>query len=504
MRALLYTRVSTKEQVDEGNSLPTQKRICERYADANSIRIVGHYQEEGESAKTVNRTKLKEMIKYCTVNKNHVDAILIYRIDRLSRETSDYLQLKSFFNSLGIKVVSASENIEDSPVGRFIENVLAGSAQFDNEVRAERSKNGMVDAVKDGRWVWKAPFGYKNVKVEGRKNIAPIDDRTTLLLIQEAWKLIDNGYSETEALRMVTDDGLRDEDGKALSIQHFSKMLRNKLYMGEIKAFGMTISSKSIKPIIEEGLWIRVYERITGRNKAPARYNKLNSEYPLRGVLRCLNGHRMTGSSPRGNGGRYPKYHCPKCRGKGFSFNVSETDSQFVEYANNFNYREDFAEALVEAVKLNLEEQNLLASKERKVLNKRLLELDGFDKEVTKKNIKGVYTDQHTKKVLDESLQEKTEIKLKLNQLNDDVDDAEEIVEFGISKLSAIGDAWKQIEDINVKSRFQKWLFPAGLAFDGEIFGTSQIPLCLSIKKELSEENSLLVIPRRIELLFPG
>src|SRR5690606_3343935 len=100
---------------------------------------------------------------------------------------------------------------------------------------------------------------------------------------------------------------------------------------------------------------------------------------------------------------------------------------------------------------------------------------------------------QHTKKILDETLKEKTEIKLKINQLNDDVEDAEEVVEFGKSKLSAIGEAWKQIEDMNVKSRFQKWLFPAGLTFDGEIFGTSQIPLCLSIKKELSEENSLLV-----------
>lgn len=504
MRALLYTRVSTKEQVEEGNSLPTQKRICERYAESNGIRVVGHYCEEGESAKTVNRTKLKEMMQYCTLNKNHVDAILIYRIDRLSRETSDYLQLKSFFGSLGIRVISASENIEDSPVGRFIENVLAGSAQFDNEVRAERSKNGMVDAVKDGRWVWKAPFGYKNVKVEGRKNIAPIDDRRTLELLEESWRLIDNGYSETESLKIVTANGLRNGDGKSLTIQHFSKMLRNRLYMGVIEAFNMSISSKSIKPIIEEGLWIRVYERLTGRNKAPARYNKLNPEYPLRGVLHCLNGHRMTGSSPRGNGGRYPKYHCPKCRGQGFSFNVDETNTKFVKYANNFNYREDFAEALLVAVKLNLEEQNILANKERKAFNRRLLELDAFDKEVTKKNIRGVYTDQHTKKVLDESLREKTEIKLNLNQLNDNVEDAEEIVEYGTSKLSDIGEAWKQIEDMNVKSRFQKWLFPAGLVFDGEEFGTSQIPLCLSIKKELSEENSLLVIPRGIEPLLPG
>src|SRR5205085_2177948 len=108
MRVLLYTRVSTKEQVDEGNSLVTQEKICRRYADGNGLRIVGAFREEGESAKTVHRTQLKKMMEYCTINKNSVDAVLIYRIDRLSRETSDYLQLKGFFNSLGIKVISAS------------------------------------------------------------------------------------------------------------------------------------------------------------------------------------------------------------------------------------------------------------------------------------------------------------------------------------------------------------------------------------------------------------
>jgi len=504
MRTLMYIRVSTKEQVDEGNSLATQEKLCRKYADSHGLNIVGVFSEEGESAKTINRTELKKMMEYCTVNKKHVDAILFYRIDRLSRETSDYLQLKSFFNSLGIQVISASENIEDTPVGRFIENVLAGSAQFDNEVRAERSKNGMIDAVKDGRWPWKAPLGYVNTKVEGRKNIAPINDVITVMLIKEAWELIDNGYCETDALKIVTTKGLLNAQGKQLNIQHFSKMLRNKLYMGIIEAFGLTISSNSIVPLIDEALWMRVSAKLNKSKTAPARYKKLNEDFPLRGVLLCVNGHRMTGSAPRGNGGKYPKYHCPKCTGKGISYDTNDVDQKFIEYANNFSYRNDFSSALKEAVMLNLEEVNTQAKVERKKLNRRILELDAYDKEVTRKNIQGVYSDQHTKKMLDDSLREKTELLLELNQFNNNVDDAEEIVNFGSELLSSIGDAWNKINNIYVRSRFQKWLFPAGLVFNGAEFGTSKIPLCISIKKDFSSEKSPMVIPRRIELLLPG
>lgn len=439
MRALLYTRVSTKEQVEEGNSLATQEKICRRYADTNGIKVVGHFTEEGESAKTIHRTQLKKMMEYCTINKKHVDAILIYRIDRLSRETSDYLQLKSFFSALGIRVISASENIEDSPVGRFIENVLAGSAQFDNEVRAERSKNGMLDAVKSGRWTWKAPLGYINTKVEGKKNIAPDPDKRRVYLIREAWNLIDSGYSETEALKIVTEKGLVDNNGKPIRIQTFSKMLRNSLYKGVIRAFGLTVHSNSIKPIVDDLLWQRVYDKLNGKNKAPARYKKLNPDFPLRGTLLCKGGHRMTGSAPRGNGGVYKKYHCPYCRGKGYSYDVDYTNTKFVVYANKHNYRQDFGEALKEAVLINLEEQSGIARKQQLKLNRRLLELDAYDKEVTKKNIQGVYSDQHTKRMLDDSLREKTNLKIEINNLNNDVDDAGEIVEFGVQTLSTIG-----------------------------------------------------------------
>ena len=96
MKAIIYCRVSTQEQVNEGNSLLTQERLCRQYGKNNGYEIDKVFVEEGESAKTIYRTSLKNMMKYCTLTEGKIDAVLIYRIDRLSRETADYIALKVF------------------------------------------------------------------------------------------------------------------------------------------------------------------------------------------------------------------------------------------------------------------------------------------------------------------------------------------------------------------------------------------------------------------------
>lgn len=105
MEALIYVRVSSGEQVTEGNSLVTQEKICRTKAEKLGL-IPVIFREEGESAKTINRPKLKEMMVYAAKNKTHVDCIVLYRIDRLSRDVGDYLSLKRYFNGLHIRIVS--------------------------------------------------------------------------------------------------------------------------------------------------------------------------------------------------------------------------------------------------------------------------------------------------------------------------------------------------------------------------------------------------------------
>ena len=97
-------------------------------------------------------------------------------------------------------------------------------------------------------------ISYENTKVYGKANIAPEEYQERINLIRKARDLIDNGYSVTEALRIVTMQGLVNRNGKTIGLQHFSKMLRQKVYMGTIEAFGLTIDSQYIDLIIEKPL----------------------------------------------------------------------------------------------------------------------------------------------------------------------------------------------------------------------------------------------------------
>src|SRR5882724_11951022 len=163
-KAVIYCRVSTKEQVEEGNSLATQERNCREYASKHGYEIAQVFIEEGESAKTADRTELQKLLRFCSDKKQQIKAVIIYKIDRLSRNTDDYSQLRLLLKRYGVEIKSTSEYFENTPAGRFMENIIANVAQFDNDVRTERSVNGMKDAMREGRYVGIAPLGYENIK----------------------------------------------------------------------------------------------------------------------------------------------------------------------------------------------------------------------------------------------------------------------------------------------------------------------------------------------------
>ncbi len=500
--AIIYTRVSSKEQADEGHSLESQKRQCFDFAKRNDLNIVWHFEERGESAKTTDRTELKKMIEYVASHPGEIDALLVYKVDRLARHTGDYMALKHIFEKAGVVTISITENFDDSPIGRVMETIASSFAQYDNEVRAERSKNGMVEAVKSGRWVWKAPLGYVNTKVEGSKSIA-LDPREGYPeTLAAAWALIDAGCSETEALKRVNAQ-LENLAIKPMRIQSFSRMLRNKIYIAQIEAFGLSIQSHSIVPIVDEKLFWRVQDILTGNKNQGNKYVKINPLYPLRGVLKDKNGHKMTGSSPRGNGGTYPKYHCPKCTGQKISYNVADVDDRFTQYANHIKVKNDIRDALKEAILLNLGESQRQGQKEIDKLNKRLVSIKAEKKELFHKNVAGIVPDSTAREQLLDYEHEELDIKRKINQFDAEIEDAEELLEFGIGKLSNLAETFKVIDDPNVRFRFQKWLFPAGLTYDGEKFGTTTLPLILRVKQNtlagVLQNNSQLVTPAGVE-----
>ena len=93
-RAIIYLRVSTEEQVDNF-SLDTQEEICRREAEKRGYEVVDMFREEGRSAKTIlGRPVLISLLEYCRKNKNKIHAVFVYRLDRISRQTADYLAIR--------------------------------------------------------------------------------------------------------------------------------------------------------------------------------------------------------------------------------------------------------------------------------------------------------------------------------------------------------------------------------------------------------------------------
>ena len=176
--AVIYVRVSTKEQT-ENLSLPTQLRACEEYCRREGYEVLERFTEQGESAKTTDRTELQRLLNYCRTHKGKVHFVVVYNITRFAREKYDHFALRALLKSLGISLRSATEPIDDTSTGKLMEGVLAAFAQFDNDVRSDRTRAGMRAALEQGRWTFIPPLGYLNAPKWSGKSLVPDPERAS-------------------------------------------------------------------------------------------------------------------------------------------------------------------------------------------------------------------------------------------------------------------------------------------------------------------------------------
>ena len=102
--AVIYVRVSTKEQT-ENLSLPTQLKACEEYCEHQGFKVLARFREEGESAKTADRTELQKLLQFCRINKGKVYFVVVFNLTRFAREKYDHFALRAHLKSLDRKSV---------------------------------------------------------------------------------------------------------------------------------------------------------------------------------------------------------------------------------------------------------------------------------------------------------------------------------------------------------------------------------------------------------------
>ena len=451
--AVIYCRVSTKEQVEEGNSLATQERICREYAQKHDYKIIGVYIEQGESAKTTDRPQLKQLMAFCSAKKNNVAAVIAYKIDRISRNVDDYSQIRMFMRRFNVEIKSTSEYFEDTPSGRFMENILANVAQFDNDIRAERSSGGMKEAVRNGRYVWKAPIGYKNVLVEGKSTIEPSKDSQ---LIREIFKLISKNTLPLEQIRK-----LYVAKGLPISPSYFYKIVRNDLYTGWISKFGQRMKG-TFQPIVSEQLFAKVQEVISLKTVKKPAYHINHPDFPLRKFFRHSSGIAMTGCWAKGKLKKYAYYFIKRT---GINIPKKELDLFFKNMLNTYSISHDCFDQLYSSVMQNIsgiKEQ----AKQKATISRKIDALKDKRSAVINKNLDGVIDDELCKEKLNEIALELHTFEESFHKVSDNNITDDQIRYVLQLVLLNPGKLWEE-SDLQNKIALQWFFFPKGIVIDG-------------------------------------
>ena len=460
MKAIIYCRVSSQDQVNQGNSLPAQENICKEYAQRNGYKVAKVFVEKGESAKTSDRPKLKELLRYAVHNKNQIDCLLVYKLDRLARNIVDHANIFKLLGDHGIDIKSATENIDDSPAGRAMGNMIGVFAQFENEIRSDRTKMGMKQAIQQGRWCWRAPLGYKTSRDDSNKSIIIPTEKSKYII--EAFALAKKGiYQQNEILNILNQKGFK------IKKQQLSKTLRNPLYCGWIKVDWFPEYIDGIhEPIISKETFLLVQDILNGKKSTIAPKKRNHPDFPLRRFVICAEcGAPLTASWIKNRwNNKYPYYHCWT---KNCSLNIrkEKLEENFYNYLKKIQ-PDDTIIDVFNAVLLDYwdNRQSKLKSKHaiiqreyNDLLERKQKLLDYMLDEVI---------DQNTYKTKVQELQILIATKeIELNELTTDKRDLKAYLNYSIYFFKNLSKLWANA-DYKLKQRLQNLIFPQGILFD--------------------------------------
>lgn len=365
MRVGIYIRVSTEEQAKEGYSIPAQRERLTAYVTSQGWEIADYYVDEGISAKDMNRPELQRLLR--DVRGGHVDVVLVYKLDRLTRSVLDLYKLLQEFDEYQVKFKSATEVYDTTTaIGRLFITLVAALAQWERENLGERTKFGKEEKARQGkRPGGKAPFGYDKI---GEDLIVNEDEAYLVRKIFQLYMKCANMNTVTEELYNI---GARTKYGAIFSVNTVQKILRNPLYIGTLR-YNYTTQKGTTTTIKPKENWVIVEDVL------PPIIDKQDFDY----VQKVMNGQAM--KTPRGIVSDYifsGLVICPNCgnvlNGTKYHSQNKKSLGQPIHYyrcsftkpgaCHKFQIREDKLEQFfLEQLKLRAENIKIGLSKEGK------------------------------------------------------------------------------------------------------------------------------------------
>lgn len=397
-KAYAYLRVSSEEQVTNF-SLDNQQDYCLRESNRQGYELAKIYREEGVSAKTLNRPELLQMLEACRINQKEISAIFIYKIDRISRDTYDFLAIKRRLAQYGIRIISVTEPVEDSPTGEFLETLLAASAKLDNATKSLRTKDGLRKRLEAGYPNGKSPVGYINTTCDEKQVVDP--DPEQFELVKKAWEEMDLGIYTLETIVPVMQKlGIKIRyGGRKIPItrsQQTHRIFRDKFYAGFVisKQYVIDKVGKHI-PMISESLFYHVQAILDGRSHTSGiKYHRQNEDFPLRSDAICGKCNSlMTAAWCKGRSSRYPYYYCSACR-PAKSLLKKDFEKEFLSFMQLTKPKKELVALFSAMVREKWEKRYSHLTESQKKVDGDLEALHEVRKRLGQKHLQGIYSDE--------------------------------------------------------------------------------------------------------------
>ncbi len=382
----LYPRVSTEDQFRNGHSLGEQKERMLKLCDYKNYEVYKVYEDAGISAKDMNRPAFQEMIQ--DIKDGKINKIIVYKLDRLTRSIKDLEEICTFLEENNCSLESMCEDINTSTAnGKFFIRMLTILAQLEIERTSERTKFGMIGAVKKGHFVGRAPIGYD--KQDKKLVINDIESE----VIRRIFDLYIKGMAANAITKLLNEE-------KALNRKWIptlvDRILSNEIYIGNYvhrKTISIEESQTFIgvaPAIIEE----EVFNTAQVQKQKNLKNYKRKQTYIFMQSIKCPKCDTIMGgcSSKSHTGEKHCYYHCAKCNTR---ISEKKIEKQMINFLDDML---DFFLLIDNTYKPYLYQDT---ESELKKCNKIIDELETKEKRIKKAFVDGIVEEIELKDELD-------------------------------------------------------------------------------------------------------
>lgn len=301
--AVIYARYSSNKQSER--SIDGQLRCCREYAERMGYAVVGEYVDRAVSGTSDKRPEFQRMIRDATARAFHF--VIVWKLDRFSRNRYDSVIYKARLKKCGVRVISATEGIGDSPEGILLEAVLEASAEMYSSQLGENAVRGMRENALNGFTTGgNIPLGYK---IEDKRLVI---DEAKARIVRYIYSLRVEGKTKKEIVDVLNARGYKTKNGNPFYSNALHAILTNRMYIGDYTYKGEI--ERKCPAIVDEKTFAAAQEAEKPR-KTHRKTEEGGTQFNLTGKLFCGYCKKpMVGDSGTSRTGKV--YHYYACSGR--------------------------------------------------------------------------------------------------------------------------------------------------------------------------------------------